>query len=71
VVSFNGDFIESFIALNIINFVDMPRREKYRVSWNEKSFITIKFICHSYLVLSLDNRVYEVSTETDLKITKV
>jgi len=26
-------FIKSFMALNIINFADMARRERHRVSW--------------------------------------
>ena len=30
----------------------------------EKSFITIKFIWHSYLILSLDNCAHETPTET-------
>jgi len=32
----------------------------------EESFITMKFIWHSYLVLSLGNRAHETSTETGL-----
>ena len=32
----------------------------------EKSFITMKFVWHSYLVLSLYNCVYETPTETAL-----
>ena len=32
----------------------------------EESFITIKLIWHSYLVLSLDNGVHKTSTDTDL-----
>ena len=32
--SFSGGFMESFMTLNIINFVDMARREKDGVSWD-------------------------------------
>ena len=32
--SLNGSFTESFIALNIINFTDMIRRENNKVSWD-------------------------------------
>ena len=32
--SISGGFIESFMALNIINFADVTRREKDRVSWD-------------------------------------
>ena len=32
----------------------------------EKNFITIKSIWHNYLVLSLNNCAYEISTETGL-----
>jgi len=33
-VSLNGRFMESFIAINIINFADMARSEKDGVSWD-------------------------------------
>ena len=33
----------------------------------EGSFITMKLIWHSYLVLSLDNCAHKIFTETDLK----
>ena len=33
----------------------------------EKSFITMKLIWHRYLVLNLDNCVYETPTETVLE----
>jgi len=33
-VSLNGRFMESFIAINIINFDNMARREKDGVSWD-------------------------------------
>ena len=32
--SLNGSFMESFMTLNIINFADVARREKIRVSWD-------------------------------------
>ena len=32
--SLNGIFLESFMALNIINFADMARKEKDGVSWD-------------------------------------
>jgi len=35
-VSLNRSFVESFIALNIINFADMTRKKKYRVSRDVK-----------------------------------
>ena len=34
--SLNGGFMESFMALNIINFADMAKRDKDRVSWDVK-----------------------------------
>ena len=33
----------------------------------EESFITIKPICHSYLVLSLGNCIHETPTKTGLR----
>ena len=35
-VSLNGGFMESFIALNIINFADMASKENDIVSWDVK-----------------------------------
>jgi len=32
--SLNGSFMKSFIVLNIINFADMIRRERDKVSWD-------------------------------------
>ena len=32
--SLNGSFMKDFMTLNIINFADMTRREKDRVSWD-------------------------------------
>lgn len=42
VASFNGSFMENFIAVNIINFTNMVMREE-EVSC-EESFIAIKSI---------------------------
>ena len=52
--SLNESFMESLMTLNIITFTDMTRREEDGVS------------CHSYLVFSLDNCVYETSIEIGL-----
>ena len=32
--SLNGNFMKGFMTLNIINFADIVRREKDRVSWD-------------------------------------
>ena len=32
--SLSGSFMESFMTLNIINFADVVRREKYEASWD-------------------------------------
>ena len=43
--SLNRSFIEDFIILNIINFVDMATRGKDEVLWDvRRVFITIKLI---------------------------
>ena len=59
--------MEGFMALSIINFADMTRREK---GWSfmgcEESFITMKLIWHGYIVLSLDICAHETPTETGL-----
>ena len=33
-VSLNGSFMEGFMALNIINFAVVGRKEKHGVSWD-------------------------------------
>ena len=33
-ISLNGGFMKSFMALNIINFANMTKRDKDRVSWD-------------------------------------
>ena len=38
--SFNGGFMESFMTLNIINFTDMARRDKDRVSWDVRGVLS-------------------------------
>jgi len=55
--------MKSFMTLNIFTFADMVRREKLSFMGCEESFITIKFICHSYLVFNLDNCVHKTPTE--------
>jgi len=35
-VRLNGNFMKNFIVLNIINFADIARREKERVSWDAR-----------------------------------
>jgi len=54
------------MTLNIINFADMVRREGQSFMRCEESFITMKLIWHSYLVLSLGNCVHKILTETGL-----
>ena len=67
----NENFIKSFMILNIINFANMSRREKDEVSWvGEETFITIKLIWHSYLVLSLGNYDNKTLNETSLTSSK-
>jgi len=59
------------MILNIINFANMSRREKDEVSWGcEETFITIKLIWHSYLVLSLGNYANKTLNETGLTSSK-
>ena len=57
------------MALNIINFTDMIRREKDEISWDVR--ITMKLICHSYLVPSLGNRVMKLCIETGLTLLRL
>ena len=55
------------MTLNNITFADMARREKGGVFMRcDESFITMKLIWHSYLILSLGNCAYKIPTETDL-----
>ena len=58
------------MTLNIINFVDMVRREGLSFMECEESFITMKLIWHGYLVLSLGICVYKSPTETGLRDQK-
>ena len=55
------------MTLNIINFVDMVRREGLSFMECEESFITMKLIWHGYLVSSLGICAHETSTETGLR----
>ena len=52
--------MKSFITLNIINFTNMARREEWSFTGYEESFIIIKLIWHSYLVLNLDNYAHKL-----------
>ena len=54
------------MTLNIINFVDMVRREGLSFMECEESFITMKLIWHDYLVPSLDICIHETLTDTGL-----
>ena len=40
-VSLNKSFMKGFIALNIINFVDMIMREKDKVSWDVRRVLSL------------------------------
>jgi len=38
--SLNGSFMENFMTLNIINFVDMTRKENDGVSWDVRRVLS-------------------------------
>ena len=65
--------MKNFITLNIINFTNMARREEWSFMGYEESFITIKLIWHSYLVLNLDNYAHKLllTSETRRRIYRL
>ena len=62
--------VEFYEEFHIIKYHQFCWHSKKKEDWSfigcEESFITIKHIWHSYLVLSLDNCTIKLCTETDL-----
>ena len=50
------------MTLNIINFADVAKREAWSFMDCEESFITMKLICHDYLIIY----IHDTPTDTDL-----